>query len=138
MNMDISRPTGWKPIPLALKALSLVMLLWAIGSAMNLPNLMENGLPVLGTFVFGTGAFLVVLILDFIGPAVFFYALWNRKPWGVKWAFFYIGLFVINGIVALLTLVDQLGFAQILVPNIASLLFLSVIYWKRSYFAGAN
>lgn len=56
----------------------------------------------------------------------------------MKWAFFYIGLFAINGIVALLTLVDQLGFAQILVPNIASLLFLSVIYWKRSYFAGVN
>ena len=85
MNTDISRPTGWKPIPLALKVLSVVMLLWAIGSAMNLSNLMENGLPVLGTFVFGIGALLVVLFLDFIGPAVFLYALWNRKPWGVKW-----------------------------------------------------
>ena len=138
MNTDISRPTGWKPIPLALKVLSAVMLLWAIGSAMNLSHLMENGLPVLGTFVFGIGALLVVLFLDFIGPAVFLYALWNRKPWGVKWAFFYIGLFVLNGIVALLTVSDQLGFAKILVPNIASLLFLSVIYWKRSYFAGAN
>ncbi|MDC0430947.1 MAG: hypothetical protein ACKVI1_07040 [Flavobacteriales bacterium] len=138
MNTDISRTTGWRPIPLALKVLSVVMLLWAIGSAMNLSNLMENGLPVLGTFVFGIGALLVVLFLDFIGPAVFLYALWNRKPWGVKWAFFYIGLFVLNGIVALLTVSDQLGFAQILVPNIASLLFLSVIYWKRSYFAGAN
>lgn len=138
MNTDISRTTGWRPIPLALKVLSVVMLLWAIGSAMNLSNLIENGLPVLGTFVFGIGALLVVLFLDFIGPAVFLYALWNRKPWGVKWAFFYIGLFVLNGIVALLTVSDQLGFAQILVPNIASLLFLSVIYWKRSYFAGAN
>jgi hypothetical protein len=138
MNTDISRTTGWRPIPLALKVLSVVMLLWAIGSAMNLSNLMENGLPVLGTFVFGIGALLVVLFLDFIGPAVFLYALWNRKPWGVKWAFFYIGLFVLNGIVALLTVSDQLGFAKILVPNIASLLFLSVIYWKRSYFAGAN
>ncbi len=138
MNTDISRTTGWRPIPLALKVLSVVMLLWVIGSAMNLSDLMENGLPVLGTFVFGIGALLVVLFLDFIGPAVFLYALWNRKPWGVKWAFFYIGLFVLNGIVALLTVSDQLGFAQILVPNIASLLFLSVIYWKRSYFAGAN
>ena len=56
----------------------------------------------------------------------------------MKWAFFYIGLFVLNGIVALLTVVDQLGSAQILVPNIASLFFLAVIYWKLSYFAGAN
>lgn len=138
MNTDISRPTGWKPIPHALKVLSVVMLLWAIGSAMNLPNLMENGLPALGTFVFGTGALLMVFFWDFIGPAVFLYALWNRKSWGVKWAFFYIGLFVLNGIAALLTVSEELGLGQILVPNIASLLFLSVIYWKRSYFAGAN
>ena len=136
---DVStHPTGWKPIPLALKVLSIVMGLWAIGSAMNLPNLMANGLPVLGTFVFGIGALLVVLFLDFIGPLVFFSALWTRKSWGVAWAFFYIGLFILNGIVAFFTVSDQLGFVQILVPNLVSLVFLAVIFWKRSYFAGAN
>ncbi len=133
MSADRLRQTGWKPIPLALKILLVVMIVWAIGSAMNLPNLMEDGLPVLGKFVFGIGAFFVVLFLDFVGPAVFFYALWNRKAWGVKWAFFYIGLFVLNGIVALLTVSEQLGFAQILLPNLVSLLFLAVIFWKRSY-----
>lgn len=136
---DVSpHPSGWKSIPLALKVLSIVMGLWAIGSAMNLPNLMANGLPVLGTFVFGISAFLVVLFLDFIGPLVFFYALWTRKSWGVAWAFFYIGLFILNGIVAFFTVSDQLGFVQILVPNLVSLVFLAVIFWKRSYFAGAN
>ncbi|MCK0104485.1 hypothetical protein [Pseudohalocynthiibacter sp. F2068] len=138
MSAEVSRRTGWKPIPLALKILSVVMVVWALGSAMNLPNLMENGLPVLGIFVFGIGAFLVVLFLDFIGPAIFFYALWNGKPWGVKWAFFYIGLFILNGIVALLTVSDRLGLAQILVPNLVSLLFLAVIFWKRSYFTNAD
>ena len=136
---DVStHPTGWKPIALALKVLSIVMGLWAIGSAMNLPNLMANGLPVLGTFVFGIGALLVVLFLDFIGPLVFFSALWTRKSWGVAWAFFYIGLFILNGIVAFFTVSDQLGFVQILLPNLVSLVFLAVIFWKRSYFAGAN
>ncbi|MBS9718980.1 hypothetical protein ACFFUT_04650 [Pseudohalocynthiibacter aestuariivivens] len=138
MSAEVSRRTGWKPIPLALKILSVVMVVWALGSAMNLPNLMENGLPVLGIFVFGIGAFLVVLFLDFTGPAIFFYALWNGKPWGVKWAFFYIGLFILNGIVALLTVSDRLGLAQILVPNLVSLLFLAVIFWKRSYFTNAD
>lgn len=138
MSRDMSRQTGWKPIPLALKILSVVMVVWAIGSAMNLPNLMENGLPVLGRFVYGFGAFLVVLFLDFMGPSIFFYALWNRKPWGVAWSFFYIGLFILNGIVALITVVDQLGFVQILVPNLVSLLFLAVIFWKRSFFAGTG
>ncbi len=136
MTTARSLQKGWRPIPLPLKVLAVVMVIWALGSAMNLPYLMENGLPVLGTFVFGTTAFLVVLFLDFIGPAVFLYALWFRKPWGVAWAAFYIGLFVLNGIVALFTVSDQLGLAQILVPNLASLLFLSVIFWKRSYFLG--
>lgn len=134
MSPENSRQTGWKAIPSALRILSVLMVLWAIGSAMNLPNLMENGLPLFGRFVFGTGVFLVVLFLDFIGPLVFLFALWNRKPWGVAWAFFYIGLFVLNGVVALLTVSDQLGFAQILVPNLISLLFLAVIFWKRSHF----
>jgi hypothetical protein len=138
MSDNSTRQIGWRPIPLVLKVLSIVMGLWAIGSAMNLPNLMANGLPVLGAFVLGFGAFLVVLFLDFVGPLVFLYALLNRKRWGVAWAFFYIGLFIFNGIVALLTVSDQLGLAQILVPNFASLLFLAVIFWKRSYFAGAH
>lgn len=105
---------------------------------MNLPNLTENGVPVLGTFVFGADAFLAVFFLDFIGPVVLFYALWNRKPWGVTWASFYIGLFAFNGVVALVTVVDQLGFTQILAPIITSLLFISVIYWKRPYLAGSS
>jgi len=134
MTTDISQPTGWKPIPLALKVLSVVMVLWALGSAMNLPNLMESGLPVLGAFVSGIGALLVVMFLDFIGPAIFLYALWNRKPWGVRWALFYIGLFILNGVVALLTVSSQLGFVQILVPSFACMVFLAVIFWKRSYF----
>ena len=126
---------GWKPIPRSLKVLSIVMVLWAIGSAMNLPTLMEKGLPVLGTFVFGTTALLTVVFLDFIGPLVFFYALWNRKRWGVPWAFFYIGLFLLNGGVALFTVVEQLGMTQIAIPNLVSMVFFAVIYWKRSYFA---
>jgi hypothetical protein len=99
------------------------------------PLLLENGLPLLGRFVHGLSAFLVVLLLDFIGPAVFLYALWNRKPWGPKWAFFYIGLFIINGLIALLTVRDQLGLMQILVPDFVCAIFLAVIFWKRAYFA---
>ncbi len=135
MSKRPQQAKGWDPIPLPLKILSVLMVLWATGSAMNLPHLMANGLPLFGTFVFGIGALLIVLFLDFIGPGGFLYALWKRKSWGVRWAFFYIGLFVLNGIVALLVLRDQLGTAQILVPNIISLLFLAVIFWKRVYFA---
>jgi len=134
MNEVSRSQKGWKPLPPALKILSVVMILWTVGSAMNLANLIENGLPLLGRFVHGLSAFLVVLLLDFIGPAVFLYALWNRKPWGPQWAFFYIGLFIINGLVALLTVRGELGLAQILVPNLVCVAFLAVIFWKRDYF----
>ncbi len=75
------KKTGWKPIPLPLKILFVVFIFWMVGAVMNLPNLIENGLPLFGTFVYGMAAVLVVLLLDIIGPITFLFALWNRKSW---------------------------------------------------------
>ncbi len=125
---------GWKPIPLPLKILFVVFILWLVGSVMNLPNLFENGLPLFGNFVYGMTAALIVLLLDIIGPATFLFALWNRKSWAPRWAFAYIGIFILNNTVALFTVREELGLPQILVPTIASLIFLAVIFWKRNYF----
>jgi len=125
---------GWKPIPLPLKILFVVFILWLVGSVMNLPNLLENGLPLFGNFVYGMTAALIVLLLDIIGPATFLFALWNRKSWAAKWAFAYIGIFILNNTVALFTVREELGLPQILVPTITSLIFLAVIFWKRNYF----
>jgi hypothetical protein len=129
-----TKNSGWKPIPLPLKTLSVVFILWSVGAVANLPNLMENGLPLLGTFVYGSSAVLIVSFLDILGPLVFLFALWTRKPWAAKWAFTYIGLFVLNSIVALFTVRAELGVPQIMGPTIASLIFLAIIYWKRDYF----
>ena len=109
---------GWKPIPLPLKILFVVLILWAIGAVMNLPNLLENSLPLFGNFVSGATAVLVVLLLDIIGPATFLYALWNRKPWAAKWAFAYMGIFILNSTVAFFTLREELGLPQILIPTL--------------------
>ena len=125
---------GWKPIPLPLKILFVVFILWLVGSVMNLPNLFENGLPLFGNFVYGMTAAFIVLLLDIIGPATFLFALWNRKSWAAKWAFAYIGIFILNNTVALFTVREELGLPQILVPTIVSLIFLAVIFWKRNYF----
>jgi hypothetical protein len=127
--------TGWKPIPLPLKILFVVLILWAIGAVMNLPNLLEkNGLPLFGNFVYGVSAALVVLLLDIVGPAIFLFAVWSRKSWAANWAYAYMGLFVLNSTVAFFTVRDELGLPQILIPTIAVLIFLSVIFWKRDYF----
>ena len=130
----VEKETGWKPIPLPLKILSVVFVLWMVGAVMNLPNLIENGLPLFGNFVHGLAAAIVVLLLDIIGPIAFLYALWSRKSWAVKWAFTYIGIFILNNTVAFVTVRDVLGLPQILVPTAAGIIFLAVIFWQRSYF----
>lgn len=128
MNTVLKQDRGWNPIPIPLKILFVAIVLWSVGSVMNLPILLETGLPLLGVFVRGTSAFLVVLLLDIIGPLIFLFALWNRKSWTAKWAFFYIGLFIINSAVAFFTVREQLGLPQILVPTIVSILFLAVVF----------
>ena len=134
MEETVAKEKGWKPIPLPLKILFVVFILWLVGSVMNLPNLFENGLPLFGSFVYGMTAALIVLLLDIIGPVTFLFALWNRKSWAAKWAFAYIGIFILNNTVALFAVREELGLPQILVPTIASLIFLVVIFWKRNYF----
>jgi hypothetical protein len=128
-----STSTGWKPMPLPLKILLVVFILWLVGALMNLPNLMENGLPLFGNFVFGASAASIALLLDVVGPVVFLFALWNRKAWSVKWAFAYIGLFILNNTIALFTVREELGLPQILIPTIVGIIFLAVIFWKRGY-----
>jgi len=134
LEETVTKEKGWKPIPLPLKILFVVFILWLIGSVMNLPNLFENGLPLFGNFVYGMTAALIVLLLDIIGPMTFLFALWYRKSWAAKWAFAYIGIFILNSTVALFTVREELGLPQLLVPTIASLIFLAVILWKRNYF----
>lgn len=128
---------GWRPIPLPLKILFVVFVLWMLGAVMNLPNLYENGMPVFGTFVYGMNAAILPLFLDFIGPATFLFALWSRKPWAAFWAFAYNGIFILNNTVAFFTVREELGVPQIVGPTIASLVFVAVIFWKRNYFKQA-
>lgn len=132
----MSVATGWQPIPLPLKILSVVFLLWAIGAVLNLPNLVSNGMPVMGVFIYGPTAALLPIILDFIGPGAFLFALWHRKMWAPMCAGTYIGLFIVNNLVALFTVREVLGLPAILGPTAVAVLFLAVIYWQRHYFRG--
>jgi len=125
---------GWKPIPLSLKILSVVFVIWAIGTVFAIPMRYAEGLPFFGMWVSGIIAGLIVILLDIIGPLVFLYALWNKLSWGPKLAFSYIGIFILNSIVALFTVREQLGFEQIFIPLLFNIVFIAVIYNKRSYF----
>jgi len=138
MEDTATTDNGWKPIPLPLKILFVVFLLWLVGAVLNISNLMENGLPLFGNFVFGMSAALIVLLLYILGPVIFLFALWIRKSWAVKWAFAYIGIFILNNTVALFTVRAELGLPQIVGPTIAGLVFLVVIFLNRSYFDQAS
>ena len=125
---------GWKPIPLSLKILFVVFILWSIGSVLGISTRYESGLPFLGVFVYGIVAIIIVVLLDIIIPITFLFALWNRRSWAASFALSYIAFFILNGIIAFFTFEEQLGLMQILIPTIANIIFFIVIYRTRSYF----
>ena len=130
----MKKQTGWKPIPLPLKILFVLFVLWSIGSVFAIPARHESGLPLLGVFVYGFVASLVVLLLDVVAPAAFLFALWNRKSWGASFALSYISAFILNSIVAFFAVREQLGLMPILVPLLFNLGFFIIIYRSRWYF----
>ena len=134
MNENNGIEKGWKPIPLSLKILFVVFVLWVIGSVFAISERSESGLPFFGMYVYGTVAGLIVLLLDVVAPLTFLFALWNRKSWAVSFALSYIVIFILNGVVAFFTVREQLGIQQILIPSIVNVIFFIVIYKTRSYF----
>jgi len=130
----MAKEKGWKPIPLSLKIIFVVLILWSIGSVLNLSNIYESGIPFFGLWISGIIASLFAVLLDIVGPITFLFGLWTRKSWAPLIAYTYMTIFILNGIIALFTFKDQLGLIQILIPNIAEIIFLIVIYKTRSYF----
>ena len=130
----MKKQTGWKPIPLPLKILFVLFVLWSIGSVFAIPARHESGLPLLGVFVYGFAAGLIVSLLDIVGPITFLFALWNRKSWGASFALSYIAVFILNSTVAFFTVKEQLGLIPILIPLLFNLGFFIFIYRSRWYF----
>jgi hypothetical protein len=130
----MTKQNGWKPIPLSLKILFGLLVLWTVGSVMGISTRFEQGLPFFGMFVYGMTASLIVLILDIIGPIAFLYGLWTRKRWAVPVAITYMGIFILNSVVALFTVREQLGLLPILIPALFNVGFIIVLYTKKGYF----
>lgn len=129
--------SGWKPIPLPLKIICVLSVLWALGAVANLSNLMNYGVPFFGMLLKGTSALPVPLVLDFLGPIGLIFASLKRLPWGPKWATFYMGAFIVNAAFTLIFASDLFSVPQILAPALVSVALLLVVYWKRGYYASA-
>ena len=124
----------WKAIPLSLKILFVVLVLWIIGSFFAISARSVSGLPFFWWYVYGDIAAIIVILLDIVAPAAFLYALWNRKSRGVPLASFYMTVFILNSVVALFTVREELWLMPILMPAIVNIIFLIVIYRNKSYF----
>ena len=130
----MEKETGWKPIPLSLKILFVVFIFWVIGSLVNLPNIYAAGLSFFGVQVNGASASIIVLLLDVLAPLTFLFALWHRKFWATTFAFSYIAIFSLHSVVDIFTSRERLGLVPILIPLVANVIFLIIIYNARNYF----
>ena len=125
--------TGWKPMPIQLKVVFILNIIWAFGTLSSLQMMHQLGLPLFGSFIYGYSANIVQLIWDIIAPLSLCYALWYAKSWGTKLALTYLGLFLLNGAIAFALFRQQLGLAMILMPNLIALVLLILVYTKRNY-----
>jgi hypothetical protein len=125
---------GWKPIPLSLKILSIVLILWALMSVSVLFTMPDRKIAFFGLLLTGLSANIVVLLLDLISPLLFIYALWNRLKWGANFGMLYNAVFILNNIMALFTFREVFG-NGIYFPLIASLIFFFIIYRHKNYFS---
>ena len=125
---------GFKPLPIALKFLSVVLLLWAALSVVGLMVAQGRQVPFFGVLLDGTAAATVIVLLDFISPLLFIFAAWKRLKWGAKFGMLYNGIFILNNLIALFLFLDVFG-NGIYFPLLASTLFLIIIYRERGYFS---
>lgn len=134
----MSEERGWKSLPISLKILFVVLVLWVIGSVMAIPARFEMGLPFFGVFVYGLLAGIIVFALDIAAPISFLYALWMRKPGGVPVAYLYMGIFILNSVIVLFTHREELGLMPILIPAMVTAVFLLITYTQRNYFRNSK
>ncbi len=125
---------AWKPLPFPFKILSIVLLLWASMSIMVIITMPDREIAFLGLLLSGITAKIIVLILDFVSPLLFLYAMWKKLKWGANFGMLYNGIFILNSFIALFLFKDIFGNA-IYFPLVASIIFFLIIYKERDYFS---
>jgi hypothetical protein len=123
-----------KEIPLSLKIVFILSILWIIWAFFSTQMRYEQGLPFFWFHIIGIFAVIVVLLLDILWPIIFLIWVYKKKNWWVKVAYFYISIFVINSIFALFTVSKELWIMPILIPAIVYTIFWMVIYKNKKYF----
>lgn len=126
--------SGWKPLPISLKILSVILFLWALMSISVVIMMPEREIAFFGFMLTGVAAAIPVLILDVISPFLFLYAMLKRLKWAANFGMLYNGIFILNNIVVFFTMKEVVANA-IYFPLIASSIFFLIIYRQRNYFS---
>lgn len=124
----------WKSLPVSLKILFVVLLVWVAMSTTAVTMMPEREIAFFGLLLSNIPAITIVLLLDVISPLVFLYAMWEKLKWGANFGMLYNGIFVLNNLIALFLFRDVFGNAM-LFPLVAGTLFFYVIYRNRNYFS---
>ena len=130
----MNKTKGWKPLPLSLKILFVILTLWVIGSIFAIPMRAESGLPFFGLYFYGITAIIVLTLLDIVAPIIFLVGAWKRKHWAPKVAFTYMGIFVANSFVAFFTVREELGALPIIMPALFTIVFMIIVHKNKNYF----
>ena len=127
---------AWKSLPLLLKGLSIILLLWVVMTIAVLVTMPEREIAFYGLLIKGVSATTVVLLLDIVSPLIFLYSMWKKLKWGAIFGMLYNGIFILNSIIAIFLFKEVFGNA-IYFPLIASIFFFSIIFKERKYFSGS-
>ncbi len=123
----------WSSLPLLLKILSILLILWAAMSIAVLVTSPAREIAFFGLLLKGISAAVVILLLDFISPLLFLVATWKKLKWGAKFGMLYNAIFILNNIVALFMFKDVFG-NGIYFPLTASIIFFGIIFKERHYY----
>jgi hypothetical protein len=125
---------NWTSLPILLKGLSIVLLLWVMMTIAVSIKMPEREIAFFGLLLKGASATAVVLLLDIISPLIFLYSMWKKLKWGAIFGMIYNGIFILNSIIALFIFKEVFGNA-IYFPLVASIIFFSAIFKERKYFS---
>lgn len=125
---------NWKSLPVLLKILSVVLLLWVIMTFIVVITMPDREIAFFGLLLKGMSATMFVLLIDILSPLLFLYTMWKKIKWGAYFGMLYNSVFILNCIIALFTFKEVFGDA-IYFPLIASIIFFSIIFKERKYFS---
>ena len=149
------RRTGWKPLPISLKVLFVILVIGFFSSIRYVSSIKISGYPLFGINILGISGMAIFILLNFAASLLFLYGMWRREKATAWYGIGYFLFFMVNGLISLTTLraripliKQQFGFEfpgmdefiynssviGILIGVVINFIFLALIYANRKYF----